>query len=144
VFNHRIHVQTASATTEFIYDYAGRRVSSWLSPNNTGNEGRIYWDGQQFAYRSTDGTTYFDHQDVLGTERMRSNYVGSEGSSYVSLPWGDGYTATVNSSGADQDNANFADLDCYLSGMSRNSETHRNSERRQVRGRSSFGGLTSS
>ena len=111
VFNHRVHVQTASATTEFIYDYAGRRVSSWLSPNNLGNEGRIYWDGQQFAYRSTDGTTYFDHQDLLGTERLRSNYAGSVGSSYISLPWGDGYTATVNSSGADQDNAHFADLE---------------------------------
>ena len=111
VLNHRIHVQTASATTEFIYDYAGRRVSSWLSPSNYGNEGRIYWDGQQVAYRSTDGTTYFDHQDVLGTERLRTNYAGSVGSSYVSLPWGDGYTATVNSSGADQDNAHFADLE---------------------------------
>jgi RHS repeat-associated protein len=111
VFNRRIHVQTASATTEFAYDYAGRRVSSWLSPNNYGNEGRIYWDGQQVAYRSTDGTTYFDQQDILGTERLRSNYAGSVGSSYVSLPLGDGYTATVNSSGADQDNAHFADLE---------------------------------
>jgi RHS repeat-associated protein len=111
VFNHRIHVQTPSATTEFIYDYAGRRVSSWLSPNNFGDEGRIYWDGQQIAYRANDGTTYFDHQDILGTERMRTNYAGSVGSSYVSLPWGDGYTATVNSSGADQDNAHFADLE---------------------------------
>jgi len=110
-FNRRIHVQTASATTEFIYDYAGRRISSWLSPNNYGNEGRIYWDGQQIAYRSADGTTYFDHQDTLGTERMRTNYGGSVGSTYVSLPWGDGYTATVNSSGADQDNNHFAGLE---------------------------------
>jgi len=53
VFNHRIHVQTASGATEYTYDYAGRRISSWLSPNNTGNEGRIYWDGQQFGYRSS-------------------------------------------------------------------------------------------
>ena len=109
--NRRIHVQTASATTEYVYDYAGRRISSWLSPNNYGNEGRIYWDGQQIGYRSTDGTTYFDHQDTLGTERMRTNYGGSVGSSYVSLPWGDGYTATVNSSGADQDSLHFAGLE---------------------------------
>jgi RHS repeat-associated protein len=111
VFNHRIHVQTASATNEYIYDYAGRRISTWLSPSNYGSEGRIYWAGQQIAYRSTDGTTYFDHQDTLGTERMRTNYGGSVGSSYVSLPWGDGYTATVNSSGADQDNEHFAGLE---------------------------------
>jgi len=111
VFNRRVHVQTASATNEYIYDYAGRRVSTWLSPNNYGSEGRIYWDGEQFAYRSTDGTTYFDHQDTLGTERMRTNYSGTAGSSYVSLPWGDGYTATVNASGADQDNEHFAGLE---------------------------------
>jgi RHS repeat-associated protein len=110
-FNRRVHVQTPSATTEFTYDYAGRRISSWLSPNNFGDEGRIYWDDQQFAFRATDGTTYFDHQDTLGTERMRTNYAGLQGCSYFSLPWGDDYTATVNSSGADQDNEHFALLE---------------------------------
>jgi YD repeat-containing protein len=109
--NRRVHVQTASATNEFAYDYAGRRVSTWLSPNNYGSEGRIYWDGQQIGYRSTDGTTYFDHQDTIGTERIRTNYAGSVGSTYLSLPWGDGYTATVNSSGADQDNEHYAGLE---------------------------------
>src|ERR1700749_573461 len=111
VFNRRIHVQTPSATTEYTYDYAGRRISSWLSPNNSGIEGRIYWDGQQFGYRSRDGTTYFDHQDTLGTERIRTNYGGTVGSTYRSLPWGDGYTATVNNAGADQDNNHFAGLE---------------------------------
>ena len=33
------------------------------------------------------------------------------GSSYVSLPWGDGYTATVNNAGGDQDNLHFSDLE---------------------------------
>jgi RHS repeat-associated protein len=111
VFNQRIHVQTASATNEYVYDPMGRRVSTWLSPNNFGSEGRIYWDGRQIGYRSIDGTTYFDHQDMLGTERMRTTYSGTEGSTYTSLPWGDGYTATVNTSGADQDNLHYAGLD---------------------------------
>jgi RHS repeat-associated protein len=110
-FNRRVHVQTASATNEYVYDYGGRRVSTWLSPSNYGSEGRIYWGGQQFAYRSTDGTTYFDHPDMLGTERMRTSYAGSAGSSYISLPWGDGYTATVNASGSDQDNEHYAGLE---------------------------------
>ncbi len=109
--NQRVHVQTASATNEYVYDFAGRRISTWLSPNNHGNEGQIYWGGQQIGFRSTDGTTYFDHQDTLGTERMRTNYGGSAGSSYTSLPWGDAYTATVNNSGADQDNLHFAGLE---------------------------------
>ena len=111
VFNRRIHVQTASTTTEYTYDYAGRRISSWLSPNNTGVEGRIYWDGQQFGYRSSDGTTYFDHQDTLGTERMRTDFGAGAGSSYASLPWGDGYSATIGLAGADQDNEHFAGME---------------------------------
>jgi YD repeat-containing protein len=86
VFNRRIHVQTASATTEYIYDYAGRRISSWVSPNNTGNEGRIYWDGQLVAHRSFETLTYFDHQDTLGTDRIRTNYGGWVASTYLSLP----------------------------------------------------------
>ena len=111
-FNRRTKVETPSASTEYAYDYAGRRVSSWLSPNNLGEEGRIYWDGLQVAYRSTiDGTTYFDHQDTLGTERERTNYAGSVESSYPSGIWGDNYTDTVNSSGAGQDNARFAGLE---------------------------------
>ena len=77
VFNRRIHVQTPSATTEYTYDYAGRRISSWLSPNNTGVEGRIYWDGQQLGFRSSDGTTYFDHQDTLGTRVYASDGTGT-------------------------------------------------------------------
>ena len=111
VFNRRIHVQTPSATTEYTYDYAGRRISSWLSPNNTGVEGRIYWEGQQFGYRSSDGTTYFDHQDTLGTERMRTDFGAGAGSSYASLPWGDGYSATIGLAGADQDNEHFAGME---------------------------------
>jgi RHS repeat-associated protein len=110
-FNRRVHVQTASATTEYTYDYAGRRISSWLSPNNTGTEGRIYWGRQQFAYRSSDGTTYFDHQDTLGTERMRTDFGAGSGASFTSLPWGDGYTATINLSGGSQDNEHFAGLE---------------------------------
>ena len=56
------------------------------------------------------GLTYFDHQDTLGTERMRTNF-GAGWPSYVSLPWGDGYSATVNNLGGDQDNKHFAGLE---------------------------------
>jgi YD repeat-containing protein len=122
VFNRRIHVQTPSATTEYIYDYAGRRISSWASPNNTGNEGRIYWDGRLVAHRSFEGLTYFDHQDTLGTDRIRTNYGGWVAATYLSLPWGDGYSATVNNAGGDQDNEHFGGLRC-LSAMRRMSSS---------------------
>ena len=55
--------------------------------------------------------TYFDHQDTLGTERIRTNYAGWTASTYLSLPWGDGYTATVNDASGDQDNLHFAGLE---------------------------------
>jgi RHS repeat-associated protein len=110
-FNRRVHVQTGSTATEYTYDYAGRRISSWLSPNNTGTEGRIYWDGQQFGYRSSDGTTYYDHQDTLGTERMRTDFGAGAGASFTSLPWGDGYTANIILTGGGQDNEHFAGLE---------------------------------
>jgi RHS repeat-associated protein len=109
--NRRVRVQTASSTNEYMFDYAGRRTSTWQVSNNFGDEGRIYWDGNQIAFRSEDGTTYFDHQDVLGTERMQTNYAGNVASTYGSLPWGDAYTPSVISSGGDQDNLHFALLD---------------------------------
>jgi RHS repeat-associated protein len=110
--NRRVRVQTASSTYEYLFDYAGRRISSWLEPNNFGNEGRIYWGNQQIAYRAWGGTTLFDHQDWMGTERMRTNYTGAISSTYVSLPWGDGYTPNENDpEGNAQDNLHYAMLD---------------------------------
>jgi RHS repeat-associated protein len=109
--NRRVRVQTASSTNEYLFDYAGRRTSTWQVSNNAGDEGRIYWDGVQIAFRSIDGTTYFDHQNWLGTERLRTNYAGSVASSYVSLPFGDGYTPNIVTSSGDQDNLHFAELD---------------------------------
>lgn len=110
--NRRVRVQTASSTYEYLFDYVGRRISSWFEPSDFGREGRIYWGNQQIAYRAWDGTTYFDHQDWNGTERMRTNYNGVVSSSYASLPWGDGYTPNENDpNGNAQDNLHFAMLD---------------------------------
>jgi RHS repeat-associated protein len=108
----RVRTQNAGATYEYQYDYAGRRISSWLEPMNFGNEGRIYWDGQQIAYRAWNGQTYFEHKDMIGTERMRTNYAGFIASTYQSLPWGDGYGANETSNVGDGlDNLHFAQLD---------------------------------
>lgn len=111
--NRRVSQQTASGTYEYLYDPAGRRISRWNVSNNSGDEGRIYWDGNQIAFRSLDGTTYFENQDWLGTERMRTNYMGAKAMNYSSLPWGDGYTPTSIQSGGtpDQDTLHFAQLD---------------------------------
>jgi RHS repeat-associated protein len=114
--NRRIRAQTSAATYEYLYDYAGRRTSTWLNPSSgnpgSGTEGRIYWVGQQIAFRAQDGTTYFEHQDYLGTERMRTNYLGQVAWDYVSLPFGDNGTAgDFGGIGAGQDILSFAGLD---------------------------------
>jgi RHS repeat-associated protein len=109
--NRRVRVQNSSGTNEYLFDYAGRRTSTWIVSNNFGSEGRIYWGGQQIAYRAYDGNTYFEHQDITGTERVRTDYTGATAVSYYSLPWGDGYTATTPESQSNQDNLHFATLD---------------------------------
>jgi len=110
--DHRVRTQNANATYEYLYDYAGHRLSSWLEPSNFGNEGRIYWNDRQIAYRAWNGQTYFEHKDVTGTERMRTNYAGSIASTYASLPWGDGYAAyETDPAGDGLDNLHFAQLD---------------------------------
>jgi len=51
--------------------------------------------------------THFEHQDWLGTERMRTTYNGGVEGSYTSLPFGDGYAP----SGTDTDANHYAQLD---------------------------------
>jgi RHS repeat-associated protein len=112
--NRRVQVQTAGATTDYRYDFAGHRISSWLNPTaanplGTGVEGRLYWGGQQIAFRAGDGTTYFEHQDWTGTERWRTNYAGAYAAWYSSLPWGESASSSVGD--GNQDDALFAGLD---------------------------------
>jgi RHS repeat-associated protein len=121
-FNRRIWAQTSAATYWYLYDDTGKRTSSWLNPTagnlGTGNEGRIYWGNQQFAYRSWYGTTYFEHQNYLGTERARTDYTGALAATFTSLPYGDASSAVIGGYGPDQDNSIFAgmDLDTNTSG----------------------------
>ena len=108
--NRRVRVQTASSTDEFTYDYANRRISTWL-PNGAGIEGRIYWGNRLVAFRAQNGDTYFDQKDILGTDRLRMNYAAVAAANYTSLAFGDDYTANVSGSYGDQDNNHYAQLD---------------------------------
>jgi RHS repeat-associated protein len=113
--NRRVRSVVSGATTDHLYDYAGRRISDWYAatPGNLGHEGvaRAYWGNRQIAFRAGDGTFYFDHQDWTGTERLRTNYQGQVAQRYSSLPWGDGSTPNFGGSDAGQDNAFFTGLD---------------------------------
>jgi RHS repeat-associated protein len=59
-------------------------------------------------YSTINTMTYFEHQDWLGTERMRTAYNGSVAGTFTSLPFGD---AQTTASGSDLDPYHFAMLD---------------------------------
>ncbi len=109
--NRRVSSQTTSGVTEYTFDYAGRRISSWLASNNFGIEGRIYWDGMPIAFHAANNYTYFQHQDWMGTERMRTDYAGAVADTDVSLPFGDGFSESFSEAYANQDNNHFAGLE---------------------------------
>lgn len=109
--NHRVREQTANTTFEYLFEIYDKPIARFnVTSNNWGDEGRIYWDGRPLAFRRIYGDTLFEHQDILGTERMRTNYQGTLQESDSSLPFGDGYSANVTGTAADQDNRHFAML----------------------------------
>jgi len=69
-------------------------------------KGKYYWGSQPVAYYSG-GATHFEHQDWLGTERLRTTYNASVEGTFTSLPWGDGQVT----SGSDGDANHYATLD---------------------------------
>ncbi len=98
---------TSSGTTEFVFNAAGQRVSEWNGTTNVQLKGHYYWGGKPVAFYTPSGV-HFQHQDWLGTERLRTTYNGGVEGSFTSLPFGDGL-ATV--SGSDTDANHYATLD---------------------------------
>jgi hypothetical protein len=109
--NHRGYSATSAGTNEYLFDPAGRRISTWNTATDAPTDGRIYWDNHQLAFRAADGHTYFDHQNWLGTERVRTDALGNTVLNRPSLPWGDGTTQVFGGTDQGQDTADFASLD---------------------------------
>ena len=106
--NHRVRTTIGSgAPTEFVFNAAGQRVSEWNASTHAQLKGHYYWGGKPVAFYAS-GAAHFQHQDWLGTERMRTTYSGGVEGSFTSLPFGDGL-ATV--SGSDTDANHYATLD---------------------------------
>ncbi len=81
-------------------------MSEWNGATRAQLQGKYYWGAKPVAYYAN-GSTHFEHQDWLGTERMRTTYNGGVEGSYQSLPFGDGQAT----SGADTDANHYAQLD---------------------------------
>jgi RHS repeat-associated protein len=103
--NQRVRATVGGAITEYLFNAAGQRVSEWNGATRTQLKGKYYWGAKPVAYYA--GGTHFEHQDWLGTERMRTAYNGGVEGSYISLPFGDGQAT----SGVDTDANHYAMLD---------------------------------
>jgi RHS repeat-associated protein len=108
--NQRVYVSTPAGAERYSFDILGRRLTAW---NNSGvlDSAQYYTGSQKVAYwLSSDNNIHFEHQDWLGTERMRTNAAGVQEGAYTSLPFGDGQSAA----GTNTNPAHFAQMDSDL------------------------------
>ena len=104
--NHRVGVAEGSTVKEYDFNTYGQRVSIWLGGSNN-LQGQYYWGQTPVAYYEG-GSTHFQHQDWVGTERMRTSYNGSIEAMFTQGPFGENYTVTQ---GSDTDDAHYAGQD---------------------------------
>ena len=104
--NQRVRADQGSTSREYVYNLAGQRTSIWDGNTRSQIQGQYYWGARPVAFYAG-GSLHFQHQDLLGTERVQTSYNGSNEASYASLPWGDAYSTN----GTDDDPYHFALLD---------------------------------
>jgi RHS repeat-associated protein len=78
------------------FNVAGQFESVWQVSNQSQIIGKVYWNSLQQELESyapgSSGGTYFQHFDAIGTKRMTTNSAGAVFGSYITLPFGDGFT----------------------------------------------------
>ena len=104
--NQRVRADVGGTSREYVFNLSGQRVSIWDGNTHGQVQGQYYWGSRPVAFYSG-GSLHFQHQDWLGTERIRTNYSGATEASFASLPFGDSFS----SSGSDNDPYHFAQLD---------------------------------
>jgi RHS repeat-associated protein len=105
--NNRVRIDRGpNWAQEYIFNPLGQRVSDWDPVNHWEQAGRAYWGALPVSLYDG-GTTQFEHQDWVGTERARTYVNGTIAGTYTSLPFGDGYSF----SGTDWTTNHFAGLD---------------------------------
>src|SRR5215469_12090362 len=104
--NQRVRADVGGTSREYVFNLSGQRVSTWDGNTHGQVQGQYYWGSRPVAFYSG-GSLHFQHQDWLGTERIRTNSSGATEASFASLPFGDGFSY----SGSDDDPYHFAQLD---------------------------------
>ena len=100
----------SGAPTEVVFNAAGQRFSEWNGTTRAQLQGKYYLGIHPVAFytNGSGAAAHFEHQDWLGTERMRTTYNGGVEGTFTSLPWGDAQTVA---SGTDLDANHYAMLD---------------------------------
>ena len=104
--NQRVQATVGGVATDYVFNAAGQRVSEWNGATRAQLKGKYYWGSRPVAFYAN-GATHFEHQDWLGTERMRTTYNGAVEGTFTSFPFGDGQVIA----GADTDANHYATLD---------------------------------
>lgn len=85
--NQRVKTATTAGTQQFLFQTNGQRVAT-LDGSGTAVENQAYWGSQPQAFYKS-GTLHCQHQDWLGTERLRTTSAAWVEGSFASLPFGD-------------------------------------------------------
>ncbi len=115
--NQRVRIAPTRGTYEFVFDTMGRRVSTWYAATHAFDESNAYSDWGPISVR-LGGQTQFEHQNWLGTERVRTTYNGAVALSISSLPWADDHTP----SGDNGDQHDFAGMERDLEDSSEHAQ----------------------
>ena len=111
--NHRVRFDLWGGSFEELYNLTGQKVVIWNAGSGSVVEEDTHLGAQPLA-AYLDGALFFEHQDWLGTERLLTDGAGHTAGSYLSLPFGDGFT----DQGTDLDPYHFAGMDHdYESGL---------------------------
>lgn len=107
--NRRVRFDQGGTAQEFVFNLQGQRASIWDGNSHAQIQGQFYMGSQHLAfYTAASGSTHFEHQDWLGTERVRTSYNGNIEGVFTSLPFGDAFSTT---SGTDADANHYTSLD---------------------------------
>jgi len=82
------HPSSAWVGRKELHPASGQRVSEWNASTHAQLKGHYYWGGKPVAFYTASGPAHFQHQDWLGTERMRTTYNGGVEGSFTSLAGG--------------------------------------------------------
>ena len=81
---------------ENFFNPFGQFDSVWAVSNQSQIIGKAYWNSMRQELESyspgSSGSAYFQHFDAIGTKRMTTTGTGAVYGSYITLPFGDGFT----------------------------------------------------